>query len=511
MLEALTTAPERPYSPLIVESVGMEVCKASTETQQTKSIDRSQLYKPLKPDVLPASFQMNKKEPKPPSYYSPSVLYQRTTEEKTEEHTEESDTSQTRTIERQTIHNPQTAQVIVENEDESPHHFAPVFQAVSCFYQNKKNNFSVEISTSPVILTPPPKAPTPAVKIIESKPGYIEKETITEEKRAHQQKKTKEQRVVEEERGVIQATAKQAEEVIQKKARPPVMLHKPEGLPSYQVQLSENAEADLLLMEKMEKAQSRLEQQKVMRSQQSHQQEIQRKQIEQQQIVEQRKQQLGEEQRQQRIVEQQRQTAQQQQVRFQEEISKQQAYQCQYQQRAGSQHVDTLKKPIITIQPDESVPGTPQTTFQPVIEDRSPILLSLVRLPHAPEGRSRSPSPFPSAAGRGERAVSPAAGPPPNPLKSSKPLPTPRDSKIAQARENISTYIPEYKSKRDLIEKVQGMGCYTKSEETQQSQTHQTQAQQSQIRQSCMQQSRAQQNQTLQSHDQRAQVQQRQA
>ncbi|KAJ8913506.1 hypothetical protein NQ315_017056 [Exocentrus adspersus] len=431
MLAALTTAPERSYSPLIVESVGAKQTEAKTQT-----VDKSQLTRPLKPDVLPTSFQVNKKEPKPPSYYSPAVLYQRTEESKSEEHTEETHTSETRTIERQTIHNPQVTQLAVEDTESEEHNIAPMFQAVSCYYHNKKDNITIEISTTPPVPTPPPKPATPAVKTIEAQPGYIEKEVITEEKTARQQT-TKRQEQFKEEIRTDVAAVKQAEEVVRKKPIPPVQLHKPEGLPSYQVQLSENAEADLKLMEKVQKAQSRLEEQKQARAQESH-------------------------------------TAQQ----------------C----------LEHTKKPIITIEPDTP---NPRSMFKPVVEDRpssttfSPrprsVTPSMINRPPpvlpyyqsslvpqhmrpvtsnlldptspgisrspspCPGARSRSPSPFPCSGEQNRpRAVSPAPGPPENPLKSPQPLPTPRDSRLEQARENITTFIPEYKSKRDLIEKVQG-------------------------------------------------------
>lgn len=480
--DALTTAPDRPYSPLIVESVGAQQIVTSLESQlKRKDIDKSLLTKPLKPDVLPPTFQMNKKEPKPPSYYPPSVLYQRTEESKSEEHTEETDTSETRTVERRTIHNPQITQIVVGGEEKKEQNFAPQFQAVSCFYLNKKNNISIEISTTPPILTPPPKPIAPTIKTIESKPGYIEKETITEEKRARQQMTKKQEQYKEEIRADARAV-KQAEEVVLKKAVPPVQLHKPEGLPSYQVQLSENAEADLKLMEKVQKAQSRLEQQRLSKTQEIS--EERQQQIIQQQIIQQQQQQI-----------------------YQEQQRKQ-----QMQQR---QQLEATKRPIITIEPDTPVP---KSSFKPVVEDRPPsttfsprprsVTPSMINKPppilpyyqsslvpqhmgpvtvnlldpkspaisRSPSpclgARSRSPSPFPSSGD--QRAVSPAPGPPDNPLKSSRKLPTPRDSRMEHARENITTFIPEYKSKRDLIEHVQGIDYYQRSRE-ERSQQHDSQ------------------------------------
>lgn len=500
MLDALTTAPERPYSPLIVESVGTKHTEANVESQyKRKDIDRSLLSKPLKPDVLPPSFQINKKEPKPPGYYPPSVLYQRTEESKSEQHTEEKDSSKTRTVERQTIHNPEMTQIVVGGEENKEHNFAPVFQAVSCYYHNKKDHFSIEISTTPPIPTPPPKPATPVVKTIETKPGYIEKETITEEKRARQQMIKKQEQYKEEIRADMRA-AKQAEEVVLKKARPPVQLHKPEGLPSYQVQLSENAEADLKLMEKVQKAQTRLEQQKLSKTQE-----------------------INEERHQQQIIQQKQQLIQQQQQ--QKQIYQEQQMRQQMQQR---QQLEVTKKPIITIEPDTPMP---RSTFKPVVEDRPPSttfsprprsvtpsminkpppILPYYQLSLAPQHmgpvtvnlldptspavsrspspclglgpRSRSPSPFPSSGG--QRAVSPAPGPPENPLKSSRKLPTPRDSRFEQARENITTFIPEYKSKRDLIEHVQGMDYYHGSRE-ERSQQHVAQREQRQQKQTSV-------------------------
>ncbi|KAJ8981719.1 hypothetical protein NQ317_003784 [Molorchus minor] len=500
MLSALITAPDRPYSPLIVESVGIETSETTKESKREEKlkIDKSQLQKPMKPDVLPASFQINKTQPKPPCYYSPTVLYEKTQEHKTEEYTEETDTSQTKTIEKQTIHNPQMTQIIVEPESDNSNNIAPTFQAITCYYKSKRNNFSVEISTTPPILTPPPKSATPIVKTIESQPGYIEKEIITQEKRSRQQKTTKQEHLKEEERGEIK-TMKQEEEVVQKKAQQPVILHKAEGLPSYQVQLSENVHADLLLMEKNGKSPKCSTTKENKRGSTTS------------------------------------------------TISTSKSRSATSKTRTTSNGTAALSATT-----DETTPSQPRATFKPVIEDRPPsstfsprpksltpsminkpppaipyyqsnlvpqqmapakanILdptspsISRTPSPH-PGRRSRSPSPFPrSAAGDGERAVSPAPGPPPNPLKSSKPLPTPRDSKIAQARENISTFIPEYKTKRDLFERAQGINQYKCSEEFQQSQAQQTRADMCQVQQTKVQQAQrhlelaqAQQKQTTQ-------------
>ncbi|GJQ67515.1 hypothetical protein Trydic_g8330 [Trypoxylus dichotomus] len=165
---------------------------------------------------------------------------------------------------------------------------------------------------------------------------------------------------------------------------------------------------------------------------------------------------------------------------------------------ASSKQVAMNKTPTVTIQSDRGSFSTQEVIFEPVREDKSLRTTSSPRprsltpsminkpapiLPYYQENLvatqlpppdvnildpkspniSRSPSPCPyserpsSPFGRlTPRAVSPAAGPPPNPLKTGE-LPrkiTQGNSKIQEAKKNISEYIPQYQEKVDGIEVV---------------------------------------------------------
>ncbi|CAH1967312.1 unnamed protein product [Acanthoscelides obtectus] len=504
---ALTIASDRPYSPLIVESVGVELHQniglaaegSQKEVKKEKQqIDRSLLTKPLKPH-LPEAFKSNMKDPKPPGYYHPSALqamidegekqvgngtsdhsgnpgnpenpsnvpnpgnqdnsvsvsYSRAEECRMEEHTEATDTSQTTKVERQMIQNPHFTEIITEEQRSLSPSMAPMFSGFTCSFQNKgeHSHFSVEVSTTPTMLTQVPSASS-VIRTIESQPGYIETQTVTEERHEKQQSSKKLEEAKEEVKAEV--IVKQAEEVILKKAEPPVKLHSRETVPAYQIHLQEEVEADLQFMEKIEKAEKRLEQRK------------------------------------------------------QQEMS-----------QRGTQQV--IKKPVITVQPEDA-PRHEHRSFKPVVEDKppgqtfsprptscspsrvnkpAPILpyyqANLVpqhmpaassnlldptspavsRSPSPCPGKSpapgaggrdasRSPSPFPGGgkAGSNIRPVSPAQGPPENPLKSKEPLPVPEDAKKYHARESLASFIPEYKSRRDVIESTQGMDFYRKPEES---------------------------------------------
>lgn len=69
---ALTIAPDRPYSPLVVESVGLEISQELKKSQETT---KTTANKPIKTAALPETFKMNQKDPRPPGYYPPDVLH----------------------------------------------------------------------------------------------------------------------------------------------------------------------------------------------------------------------------------------------------------------------------------------------------------------------------------------------------------------------------------------------------------------------------------------------------
>ncbi|XP_044268507.1 PDZ and LIM domain protein Zasp isoform X2 [Tribolium madens] len=422
MREALTTASDRPYTPLFMENV-----KINESCLKESKVERQNLQKPLKPSVLPSSFQKPLVEEKPrvPKPFPVKIC------EKKEEREEEkqTDVKKSTTIEKHQTHS--TTEESIENVDENPQQgMYPLFKGFSCSFENKSEHsqFKIEISTTPPIINTE-RSQTPSVKI--SRTGESSEsitETVTEESKTREKLKqeTKEKTI-----------EKKAEQIVLKKPLPLAgTLHKPEALPQYQVNLSESLEADLQMMQKVETSKARHEQQKIVSAPSKPPREI---------------------------------------------------------------HT----KPVITIQPGETQPHQPEQSFKPVRDDRAPcttfsprprpITPSMInklpptipyyqanlvaqqhkaaevnllnptspaisRSPSPCPERRRSPSPFraaATAAAAAIRAKSPAAGPPPNPLKSNKPLPTPRDTKLEEAKKSVASYIPQYQSKIDVVEKSQ--------------------------------------------------------
>nr|CAI5847507.1 unnamed protein product [Callosobruchus analis] len=505
---ALTIAPDRPYSPLVVESVGVEMHQniglaaegSQKEAMKDKQIDRSLLTKPLKPH-LPEAFKSNMKEPRPPGYYPPSTLqamidegekqlsnptsdkpgnpgnsgntsnpenpgnmenpvsvsYSRQEECRSEEHTEATDKSETTKVERQIIQNPHVTEIITEEQRSLSPSMAPMFSGFTCSFQNKgeHSQFSVEVSTTPTMLTQVPSTSS-VIRTIESQPGYVEKQTITEERHDKLQSSKKLEQSKEEVKADV---VKQAEEVILKKAEPPVKLHSRENVPSYQIHLQEEAEADLQFMEKIEKAEKRLEQRKLQEtSQQSTQQQVIKKPVI---------------------------TVQPEDERINEHRSFKPVVEDRPQSRTFSPRPTSCSPsrmnkpaPILPYYQANLVPQQMPAASSNLLDPMSPAVsrspspcpLGRGRSPvSGGGGRDASPSPSPFAgggrSGSNIRPVSPAQGPPENPMRSKEPLPVPEDSKKHQARENLTTFIPEYKSRRDIIESTQGMDFYRKPED----------------------------------------------
>ncbi|KAF7279567.1 hypothetical protein GWI33_007030 [Rhynchophorus ferrugineus] len=467
MRSALTTAPERPYSPLTIEQRAA-LQETTNKRGSIKSTDRSCLMKHLKPEELPKSFKMNEKEPKPPSYYAPVVIEERIKAQSEESH-RATESKQTKIIEQQTIQPGRVSQQVIKQEvpsSDTPTAFAPIFQGFSCYFKSSPKSditeFSVEVSTTPPIPTPPPKPQTPIsyIATVEEKPTRITTQKIFEERSGSQQTSSKRQEKVRTEirQQKQQDVEKQAEEVVRVKPLPVgSLLHKPDTLPSYQKELKATAEADLILMERRQKAQERLEEQK-------------------RQCVIQRQQQS--------------QQVQQQSIRTGNICKKEETIRKDTPPKPERCTI----KPIIKVEPDDSGPSAISASFQPVSDkpqsttfsprprsitpsmiNKAPPILpyyqeNLVAHFHTavetnildptspeisrspsprPDARSRSPSPFPS---RFERAKSPAEGPPPNPLKLSKPFPTPQDTKVRQAKENVQSYLSGHRSREEVVE-----------------------------------------------------------
>ncbi|KAL1491447.1 hypothetical protein ABEB36_012045 [Hypothenemus hampei] len=437
MRSALTTAPERPYTPLISDQV-------DPVKGQKKPEPRQDLIRPLKPEELPVSFKINTKEPKPPSYYAPCVLEERIRAE-TSESIESCESKETRIIEKETVQPGQVTQhFVATNQENQPvsSNFAPLFQGFSCSFKNKTDHsqFSIEVCTTPPVLSPPPKAQTPIsyIATVEEKPACVTREKIIEEKRDSQQSLKKAETVTVE----VKEIERQAEEVVQVKPIPVSMiLRKPEALPGYQLDLKAIAEADLLLMERKKRAEERLRKEKEIQDQAC-------------------------------TVKAQK----MQEIPIKPVITIEGDSNYLSDERPPSQTFSPRPRSITPSMINKAPPLLPYyqdnlvAHYQPPTEanlfDPSQPQISRSPSPHPVKQRSRSPSPFPI---RQERAKSPAEGPPANPLASSKPLPTPEDSRIRQAKDSLQTSLTHYKQQRDLIEQQRGLD-FCRREDTQETQ-----------------------------------------
>lgn len=379
MREALETAPDKPFPPFITDitvKFGKTISYSENEkNDQQQEVIKSNLTKPLKPAVLPASFHQNTpSDQKDPTTKFPPI----SAELKSFSSTVLSDSSNS--MEYSIVSN-QAA------DNDSQH-------------DSTKEANSSEINQAQA---------TADVKII---------------------KKSSE--ISSEERFVKHTIEKQAEKTVYKKPLALASSLRPVGaLPQYQKNLSENVEMELLMLEKAKYAQA-----------------------------------------------------------VQEQASK-----------SGPP-----KEPVIKIQINEN--KDQQTYFCPVNESKTPSIGSrsvtpsminkpprtlpyyqenLVAQEHlAPDTNifdpkspaiSRSPSPCPERSSspfcRHERAKSPAPGPPPNPLRSTQPVPTPEYFRKEDAKQSVTKFIPKHKEKENLIEMHQTVNSCRGSSQVQQGSTQQ--------------------------------------
>lgn len=359
MREALMTASDRPYSPLFDEN-----------SQQTEDIiEKPRLEKPKKPASLPESFEKS---------VEPKIQVPKPFPIRFEETRVQSNESQV--IEK---HDLKTVEIAPEVQTS-----LPLFTGFNCSFENKSEHsqFKVEISTTPPVINP--ERITPSVKITRSEESCSETQTQN-----------------------VQTIEKQAEEVVYKKPLPLVSnLHKPQTLPQYQVNISDNAEADLQMIERIETAKARHEQQKI---------EVQKKPV---------------------VVVQPGDTSHQ--VPF-KPVCEDRPQSTTFSPRPRTVTPSMINKPPPTIPYYQAnlVAQQYKAADSNLLDPKSPAVS------RSPTPRvDRSPSPFPSTASS-VRPKSPAAGPPPNPLKSNTPLPTPRDSKVEEAKKNLCNYIPQHQSK----------------------------------------------------------------
>lgn len=383
MREALATAPETPY-PVVISEItvkfGNPILYAQEETE--KKVESSQvLQKPLKPAELPPSFQspvINAAKPYVSSF--PPVS------DKLLSTTCKTDYSEIKS---------EISSQIVQQSNLSEKQVCAAGESASSRTESSEESVS-------------------KMQSCETKSQVCEKQTF-----------------------IHSAVEKQLENTIYKKPLPLAQcLHSAERLPQYQVNLSENAEMELLLMEKLQSAKN---------------------------------------------------------------VSSTSVLKKQSLQESAVETVvpnSAPKKPLITVQAGD-VQNAPSQTFRPVVEDKrsssvtstprprslTPSMINkpaptlpyyqsnLVAQEHlAPESNlfdpkspavSRSPSPCcdrrsisPFRADT-RRSKSPAAGPPPNPLLATQTKHASQNVEKQEARKNLMGFIPQYKEKRDVMENIQ--------------------------------------------------------
>ncbi|XP_044752666.1 PDZ and LIM domain protein Zasp isoform X2 [Coccinella septempunctata] len=461
MRSALTTAPDRPFTPVSIQG----------DPQSVPS--PVQIYK--------ASIQTT------PVLYetAPSLVETISTEDSKTETSEQSETKTTKTIQKKVKEERPTALPItvkIENQDDTPSpESLPLFQGFTCSFKNKSDvsQFDIQISTTPPTRDKKHRR-TPVVKVEAEPPGEIKVTELTEETSSTETCSKKEMQSTEKKE--FRQSEKPVGNVIYKKPSQMVSLHKPDALPQYQVSMRENAEADLIMMAKMEKSKMKKEQQKQQQLQEG-----------QQKAASQQKCQLthGKTTHQERAAAIEKSKAESelrvrdyQESRNVTQISQEQS--AQQRREMETQRIAPTICPVITVQngnhksdnmftpvPDSRpLHPTPRPLTPSMINKPPPIIppyqANLVAQRYGPPSVnlldpkspavSRSPSPCPEHQKSSDllgsrssnlRPKSPAQGPPPNPLRKEH-IPTRRDFKVEEAKEYVSAFIPQYREKVDV-------------------------------------------------------------
>lgn len=375
MREALATAPETPYPPFISEiTVKFENPIRYTQEDTEAKIDtHHSLHKPLKPAVLPPSFQ-------------PLVIT--------------------------------SAKPCISN-------FPPISDELKSTDASKTDYSEVKCELSSQIL----QQSTLNEQDTYHTKTNTEQISSTQKQSSEQTICSKSQMEVEKQTFIQSSIEKQSEDTIYKKPLPLTSyLHPPDSLPRYQVNLSEDAEMELLLMEKLQSAKN-----------------------------------------------------------LSQSLEKNQStLECTQTMPSNT----APKKPLITVHADDIMQKPSSQMFRPVTEDErvsassvpprtkslTPSMINkpisplpyyqtnLVAQEHlAPEinvfdpkspAISRSPSPCLERRSVSpfhctNRSKSPAAGPPPNPLLNINTKITSHNTDKSEARKSVINYIPQYKDKHD--------------------------------------------------------------
>ncbi|XP_045470813.1 PDZ and LIM domain protein Zasp-like isoform X2 [Harmonia axyridis] len=456
MRSALTTAPERPFTPLSFQSDDrsisspVQIYKASVQTTPV-------IYQTEQPVIQTTSIE----------------------DSKTETSDEQSETKTTKTVQKKVEEvRPKALPITVkiENQDDltpSPESL-PLFQGFTCSFKNKSDvsQFDIQISTTPPVRDKKNRK-TPTIKVETGTPAEI-KVTETTEETSSTEVSSKKQ-VQSSEKKEIRQAEKPAGNIVFKKPSQMVSLHKPDSLPQYQVSMRENAEADLIMMAKMEKSKQKKEQQK---------QEAQQKAAVQQKSV--RAKTMQQEQSTGSVLQEFRGHEELKSITSElQNIEKEQST----QQRSEIKTVQNIAPTLCPVIKVENGNLKTENSFTPVPDRRHhhpiarPLTPSMINkpppmIPHyqanlvaqkygpptvnfldpKSPAMSRSPSPSPEcqrssdlSGGRTSslRPKSPAQGPPPNPLEKEH-IPTRHDFKVEEAKESLSAFIPQYREKVDV-------------------------------------------------------------
>ncbi|KAL3281080.1 hypothetical protein HHI36_004304 [Cryptolaemus montrouzieri] len=395
MLAALTTAPDRAFTPSSFETITTEesatsqtsIEKSETETKCTMS--KTTKNEQVRPKTLPQAVTIQQEADLTPS---PECL--------------------------------------------------PLFQGFTCSFQNKADisQFDIQISTSPMRDRKAKKEKDA------SKKGETQKIVAKEcEENVCSIEKVSTSKEVKVKETTHKSTEKQKQNTIIVKPSQMTSLRKAEELPQYQKSLQQNAEADLIMMERMERAKLRKEQEQqkaamqTMQNTQTSQSQVSHAQI------------------------------------FQERKMEEASVMCPVitVQEGNHHHPDNSFKPVIESRPPScAVPtSTPRPLTPSMINKPPPIIphyqANLVAQKHGPAighllnprspGVSRTPSPLPEThktslgvGGKSSniRPKSPAQGPPTNPLQEPS-IPTRLDFKLDEAKQSLTSYIPQYKEKME--------------------------------------------------------------
>ncbi|KAK9888915.1 hypothetical protein WA026_001136 [Henosepilachna vigintioctopunctata] len=506
---ALSVAPVEPFNP--TKSSGLEIVPLPEETvpylppddlfaipiKKSEDTEKTKYRKKKKDSLEDLIEELPKPQEKlsmlaalttaPERSFTPTLLKTTTeeTEESTKESTERSESKNFKTTEKREIIKesmvlPQFLDTQQEIDKTPSPEYLPLFKGFTCSFQNKTEHsqFNVEITTEPPVRKRTEKTSTVPNEIGTSRTTEVkelittettENKELVEKSSTRKDKKTKstesEQRQNEE---------KKSKNVVYKKPVQMISLRKPETLPQYQKSVRDNAEADIFMMERMEKAKLKKEQEK---------QNKEKKPVSTAQLTQSTQEQVIS----QKYQAQQMEAIQKENLRQSKEtvkvvcpdikIQDQKIYSSENSFRPVSDtHISSnipRSRPITPSMINKPPPVIPYYQVNLVAQEYGPPSINLLD-PRSP-AISRSPSPLPGRSRIAEsyenissiNVKTAVQGPPNNPLHE-VPIPTKEYFKVEEAKEHLHSFIPKYIEKIDSSTDSQFSDKYivSKKEET---------------------------------------------